>query len=144
MLKVIGNLKTSTFTEASIAWNHFKTLYGTPGLAGVYINFQKIIHWKMNDKASPSKQIAELRVLLDRLSKNNWEWPQKFQAMLIMNGLPQSYDQFASTLMQSESKSFDGFTVDSLVPKLENEFRCRTLHKSVHAHITRRSLHSPT
>src|SRR5258708_11778121 len=31
MLKVIGNLKMSTFTEASVAWNHFKTLYSTPG-----------------------------------------------------------------------------------------------------------------
>src|SRR5258705_6858415 len=81
MLKVIGNLKTSTFTEASVAWNHFKTLYRTPGLAGVYINFQKIIHWKMNDKANPLKQIGELQVLLDRLSKNNRDLPQKFQTM---------------------------------------------------------------
>ena len=64
MLKISNSLRFMVETTSKATWDSFQEGYGQPGAAGVFVDFQKAIHWKMNSNRNPAEEISELMTIM--------------------------------------------------------------------------------
>ncbi|KIL57401.1 hypothetical protein M378DRAFT_16269 [Amanita muscaria Koide BX008] len=117
--------------------------YGTPGAAGVFVDFQSLIHWKMTNNEDPSIQINKLQTIIDRLNSNNLILPASVLAMTVLAALPSAWDGLASTILATTTLA--NLTIPSILPKILKEYHRRGASQSSNAaNTSRQSLnHNP-
>ncbi|KIL58647.1 hypothetical protein M378DRAFT_15423 [Amanita muscaria Koide BX008] len=120
-----------------------RVAYRTPGAAGVFVDFQSLIHWKMTNNEDPSIQNNKLQMIIDRLNSNEVKLPASVLAMTVLAALPPSWDGLASTILATTTLT--NLTIPSILPKILEEYRHKgASHSSNAANTSRQSLnHNP-
>ncbi|KIL55753.1 hypothetical protein M378DRAFT_17660 [Amanita muscaria Koide BX008] len=132
----LGDTAKETLTALTVA-------YGTPSAAGIFVDFQSLIHWKMSNSEDPSIQINKLQTIIDHLNSNEVKLPASVLAMTVLAALPSSWDGLASTILATTTLT--NLTIPSILPKILEEYRRKgASHSSNAANTSRQSLnHNP-
>ena len=85
--------------DPHLRWEHLCTQYGTPGVAGIFIKYQKVNTMHFNMHNDPSHKIDEIRTIYSYLSANGLTIPDSAQAMALLAALPKEWGSFAMTLL---------------------------------------------
>jgi hypothetical protein len=116
------------------SWANIKSQFDVSGPAAIFVDFKYVINFKFDERKEPSVQVAELNTHLNRLATHGFSLDNRIQAMIILSGLPQSWDSVqGSILANHDMGELDIFVI---MPILQEEWqrhqaRCGD-HKSSH------------
>jgi hypothetical protein len=77
---------------AEETWDNIKKQFDISGPAAIFVDFKWVINFRFDERKEPSVQISELNTRLNRLAANGFGLDNHLQAMIILSGLPQSWD----------------------------------------------------
>ena len=86
-----GNLNT--------VWERLHTAYGTPGTAGIFVEFKNIVCMEIKKHDDPATHINEMQSIFSYLAANGLTFPDSAQAMILLSALPNEWEGFASTIL---------------------------------------------
>ena len=115
-------------------WNNIKRQFDVSGPAAIFVDFRYVINFKFDKKKDPSVQVAELNTKLDVLSIHSFTLDERIQAMIILSGLPQSWDSVQGAILANTP--MNKLKINAIMPILQEEWqhrqaRCQE-HKSSH------------
>jgi len=122
-------------TDPHVAWEQLNTNYGTPGAAGVFVEFKRLTRMKIQGNQDPAPSIGQMQSTIGYLAANGLTLPDTAQAMILLGALPNEWQGFTSTLLatlhvnltQAQiNAGVTQLTFDSIVPKVMEEWS----HKS--------------
>ena len=96
MIDKLGYLIKESALET---WNNIKAQFDVSGPVAIFVDFRFVINFKFNEKKDPSVQVAELNTKLDVLSSHGFTLDERIQAMIILFGLPQSWDSVQGAIL---------------------------------------------
>ena len=115
-------------------WNNIKSQFDVSGPAAIFVDFRYVINFKFDKKKDPSVQVAELNTKLDVLAAHNFTLDERIQAMIILSGLPQSWDSIQGAILAN--MPMNKLNIAAIMPVLQEEWQCRQArcheHKSSH------------
>src|SRR3978361_377878 len=82
-------------------WDNLEETYGKRSAPQIFSMFKQAIEFKISPQSDPSPQILRLDTLFERLTTEQVELPAFVQAMTLLNAITQSWDNIASTLLQT-------------------------------------------
>ena len=85
--------------NAHTMWTRLQETYGTPGAAGIYVEFKCAINLRIRKNEDPMPRVNELRTIFSYLTTNGLTLPDNAQAMILLSALPHEWEGFASTLL---------------------------------------------
>ena len=85
--------------NANTMWVCLQETYGTPGTAGIYVEFKRAINLRICKNKDPMPRVNELRTIFSYLATNGLTLPDNAQAMMLLSALPHEWEGFASTLL---------------------------------------------
>jgi hypothetical protein len=74
------------------SWANIKSQFDVSGPAAIFVDFKFVINFKFDDRKEPAVQVAELNTRLNHLATHGFNLDYRIQAMIILSGLPQSWD----------------------------------------------------
>ena len=80
-------------------WEALRTAYGTPGTAGIFVKFKKIVHMQIKKHDDPATRINEMQSIFSYLAANRLTLPDSAQAMILLSALPAEWEGFTSTIL---------------------------------------------
>ena len=80
-------------------WEALHTAYGTPGAAGIFVEFKKIVRMQIKKHDDPATCINEMQSIFGYLAANGLTLPDLAQAMILLSALPNEWEGFASTIL---------------------------------------------
>ena len=104
------------------SWDNIKMLYGTPGAAGLFVDFKMATHFLISDKDNVTNKYTELDAIFARLTKGGLTLPENVKAMIMLSALPDSFDGIASTLLATLTTAT--LTPSGVLPKIHEEVAC--------------------
>ena len=100
--------------------------------------FRSNFHFKENQE--PAIQVVGLNTIIGRLATKGFTLDPKIQAMLILTGLPASWDGIQLTILANQL--VDTLTAKSVIPILQEEWKRRQARRSDKlAHFAKTNLH---
>ena len=102
-------------------WNNIKRQFDVSGPAAIFVDFRYVINFKFDEKKDPSVQVAELNTRLDVLSMHGFTLDERIQAMIILSGLPQSWDSVQGAILAN--KPMNKLKIDTIMPILQEEWQ---------------------
>jgi hypothetical protein len=115
-------------------WNNIKSQFDVSGPAGIFVDFKYVINFKFDERKEPSIQVAELNTQLNRLAAHKFELDHRIQAMIILSGLPQSWDSVQGSILANHEMA--KLNINAIMPILQEEWKRRQArrgdHKSSH------------
>ena len=106
-------------TTSKQSWDDIKTLYGTPGAAGLFVDFKAATHFMISDKDDVTNKYTKLDAIFAHLTKGGLTLPNNVQAMIMLSALPDSFDGIASTLLAMLTTAT--LTPSEVLPKIHEE-----------------------
>ena len=115
-------------------WEALCTAYGTPGTAGIFVEFKKIIRMQIKKHDDPATCINEMQSIFGYLAANRLTLPDSAQAMILLSALPQEWKGFASTILATLPVTLpagapagaQALTFASVLPKINEEWSQRS------------------
>ena len=80
-------------------WEALRTAYGTPGTAGIFVEFKKIVRMQIKKHDDPATRINEMQSIFGYLAANRLTLPDSAQAMILLSALPAEWEGFTSTIL---------------------------------------------
>ncbi|KIM50072.1 hypothetical protein SCLCIDRAFT_146373, partial [Scleroderma citrinum Foug A] len=116
-----GNLNT--------VWEALCTAYGTPGAAGIFMEFKKIVRMQIKKHEDPATRVNEMQSIFNYLAANGLTLPNSAQAMILLLALPAEWEGFASTILATLPVTLpvpapagaQALTFTSVLPKINEE-----------------------
>ena len=117
--------------DPHLHWEHLRTQYGTPGAAGIFIEYNKVNTMCFNTHDDPSHKIDEMCTIYSYLSANSLTIPDSAQAMSLLAALPKEWGSFAMTLLATLPLNINQagiaagipqLTFSNVIPKIQEEW----------------------
>ena len=114
-------------------WEALHTTYGTPGAAGIFVEFKKIVRMQIKKHDDPATRINEMQSIFGYLAANGLTLPDSAQAMILLLALPTEWEGFISTILTTlpvqlpagAPTGAQALTFASVLPKINKEWsRC--------------------
>ena len=98
---VSGVIRQNYLNEGNpnTVWEALRTAYGTPGAAGIFVEFKKIVCMQIKKHNDPATRINEMQSIFGYLAANGLTLPDSAQAMILLSALPNEWEGFASTIL---------------------------------------------
>ena len=121
-------------------WNNIKKQFDVSGPAAIFVDFRFVINFKFDEKKDPSVQVAELNTKLDVLSLHSFMLDERIQAMIILSGLPQSWDSVQGAILTNTP--MNKLNINAIMPVLQEEWQCRQArcHEHKLSHLARTNI----
>ena len=133
-LRMIDRFNYLVQDSSAGTWNNIKRQFDVSGPAAIFVDFRYVINVKFDEKKDPSVQVAELNTKLDVLSTHGFMLDERIQAMIILSGLPQSWDSVQGAILANTP--MNKLKIDVIMPILQEEWQRRQArcheHKSSH------------
>ena len=78
------------------------------------------MNFQFNEKLEPAVQVSQLNHIVGRLHHRGFNLEPKIQAMLILTGLPASWDGVQSTILANHT--VDNLKPEVIIPVLQEEW----------------------
>ena len=124
-----GLVQQSIMNEANphVVWTTLQTTYGTPGAAGVYVEFHKTICMLIKENEDPNPCIQEMQSVFSYLANNGLTLPNSARAMILLPALPPKWEGFASTILATlpvaqPAGGGVALTFAAVLPKIQEEW----------------------
>jgi hypothetical protein len=115
-------------------WNNIKSQFDVSGPAAIFVDFKYVINFKFDERKEPSIQVAELNTRLNHLATHGFTLDNRIQAMIILSGLPQSWDSVQGSILANHEMA--KLNISVIMPILQEEWQRRQArhgdHKSSH------------
>lgn len=120
--------------DPHLHWTHLSNTYGSPGPAGVYVEYHKVNMMRISSCENPSKSIDEMQTIFSYLTANGLTIPDTTQAMTLLGVLPKEWGSFAMTLLSllatlqmvvnqaGQLAGIKPLTFHNVVPKIQEEW----------------------
>ena len=115
---------------ASGAWNVLKIAYATPGLSVIFADFKQAVGFRLTGANLAAKlECDRLQGLLDHLMTNKVTLSELLKAMILINAIPNKWDNAASHLLLNHS--FDDLKFANVHKAIISEYERGTKQPSV-------------
>ena len=118
MIDKLGYLIRSSAAET---WNNIKVQFDVSGPAAIFVDFRYVINFKFDEKKDPSVQVAELNTKLEVLNSHGFMLDERIQAMIILSGLPQSWDSVQGAILANTP--MNKLNINAIMPVLQEEWQ---------------------
>jgi hypothetical protein len=128
--------------DTSLAsWANIKSQFDVSGPAAIFVDFKYVINFKFDDRKEPAVQVAELNTRLNHLATHGFNLDYRIQAMIILSGLPQSWDSVQGSILANHDMA--DLSISVIMPILQEEWQRRQARHSDHksSHLTRGGMH---
>jgi hypothetical protein len=85
------------------SWANIKSQFDVSGPAAIFVDFKFVINFKFDDRKEPAVQVAELNTRLNHLATHGFNLDYRIQAMIILSGLPQSWDSVQGSILANHN-----------------------------------------
>ena len=102
------------------SWANIKSQFDVSGPAAIFVDFKYVINFKFDERKDPSVQVVELNTKLDLLAAHNFTLDERIQAMIILSGLPQSWDSIQGAILANTP--MDRLNIATIMPVLQEEW----------------------
>jgi hypothetical protein len=123
------------------SWANIKSQFDVSGPTAIFVDFKYVINFKFDERKEPSIQVAELNTCLNHLATHGFSLDNRIQAMIILSGLPQSWDSVQGSILANHDMG--ELDISVIMPILQEEWqRCQARcgdHKS--SHLARGGMH---
>ena len=127
LLKMIDKLQYLVGKTAYDTWNNIKKQFDVSGPAAIFVDFRNVINFKFDERKDPSVQVAELNTRINRLANHKFALDECIQAMIILSGLPQSWDSMQGAILANTP--MNNLNINAIMPVLQEEWqRCQARH----------------
>ena len=120
-LKMADKMQYLKKSTASHTWLNIKEQFDKQEPASIFVDFRSAVNFHFKENKEPAIQVAELNTIVGRLATKGFILDPKIQAMLILTGLPASWDGVQSTILANQS--VDTLTNESVIPILQEEWK---------------------
>jgi hypothetical protein len=126
-LQMADKLQYLVKGTACLTWENIQSQFDVSGLATIFVDFKYVINFKFDKRKEPSVQVAELNTRLNRLAAHKFELDHRIQAMIILSGLPQSWDSVQGSILANHEMA--KLNINAIMPILQEEWqRCQARH----------------
>ena len=108
-------------STAACTWTNIQESFDKQGPASIFVDFRAAVNFHFKENQEPAIQVAGLNTIIGRLATKGFTLDPKIQAMLILTGLPASWDGIQSTILANHA--VDTLTAESVVPILQEEWK---------------------
>ena len=134
LLKMIDKLQYLVGETAYDTWNNIKKQFDVSGPAVIFVDFRNVINFKFDERKDPSIQVTELNTRINHLATHKFAFDECIQAMIILSGLPQSWNSIQGAILANMPMS--KLNINAIMPVLQEEWQCcqarHQEHKSSH------------
>ena len=120
-LKMADKMQYLRKSTAAGTWDNIKEQFDKQGLASIFVDFRATVNFHFKENQEPAIQVAGLNTIIGRLATKGFKLDPKIQAMLILTGLPASWDGIQSTILANHV--VDTLTAESVIPILQEEWK---------------------
>ena len=120
-LKMADKLQYLRKSTAAGTWENIKEQFDKQGPALIFVDFRAAVNFHFKENQEPAIQVAGLNTIVGRLATKGFRLDPKIQAMLILTGLPASWDGIQSTILTNHT--IDTLTAESVIPILQEEWK---------------------
>jgi hypothetical protein len=119
------------------SWDNIKSQFDVSGPAAIFVDFKYVINFKFDERKEPSVQVAELNTHLNRLATHGFSLDNRIQAMIILSGLPQSWDSVQGSILTNHDMA--ELNISVIMPILQEEWQRRQARRGDHksSHLAR-------
>jgi hypothetical protein len=123
------------------SWANIKSQFDVSGPAAIFVDFKFVINFKFDDRKEPAVQVAELNTRLNRLATHGFNLDYRIQAMIILSGLPQSWDSVQGSILANHDMA--DLSISVIMPILQEEWQRRQARHGEHksSHLARGGMH---
>jgi hypothetical protein len=123
------------------SWANIKSQFDVSGPAAIFVDFKFVINFKFDDRKEPAIQVAELNTCLNRLATHGFNLDYRIQAMIILSGLPQSWDSVQGSILANHNMA--DLSISVIMPILQEEWQRRQARHGDHksSHLARGGMH---
>jgi hypothetical protein len=123
------------------SWANIKSQFDVSGPTAIFVDFKYVINFKFDKRKEPAVQVAELNTCLNRLATHGFNLDHRIQAMIILSGLPQSWDSVQGSILANHDMG--ELDISVIMPILQEEWQRRQARRSDHksSHLTRGGMH---
>ena len=115
-------------STAAGTWDNIKEQFDKQGPASIFVDFRATVNFHFKENQEPAIQVAGLNTIIGHLATKGFKLDPKIQAMLILTGLPASWDGIQSTVLANHA--VDNLTAKSVIPILQEEWKRRQARRS--------------
>jgi hypothetical protein len=139
-LKIADKLQYLVKNTAWATWDNIKAQFDVSGPAAIFVDFKWVINFRFDEKKEPSVQVAELNTRLNRLATHGFGLDNRIQAMIILSGLPQSWDGVQGSILANHA--MDRIDVATIMPVLQEEWSRRQARRGDYksSHLARTTI----
>jgi hypothetical protein len=112
------------------SWANIKSQFDVSGPAAIFVDFKFVINFKFDDRKEPAIQVAELNTQLNRLATHGFNLDYRIQAMIILSGLPQSWDSVQGSILANHDMA--DLSISVIMPILQEEWQRRQARRGEH------------
>ena len=143
LLKMVDKLQYLIGETAYDTWNNIKKQFDVSGPAAIFVDFRNVINFKFDERKDPSVQVAELNTRINRLATHKFALDEQIQAMIILSGLPQSWDSVQGAILANTP--MNNLNINAIMPVLQEEWQRRQArrHKHKSSHLARMNIRAP-
>jgi hypothetical protein len=123
------------------SWANIKSQFDVSGPAAIFVDFKFVINFKFDDRKEPAIQVAELNTQLNRLATHGFNLDYRIQAMIILSGLPQSWDSVQGSILANHDMA--DLSISVIMPILQEEWQRQQARRGEHksSHLARGGMH---
>jgi hypothetical protein len=123
------------------SWANIKSQFDVSGTAAIFVDFKFVINFKFDNRKEPAVQVAELNTRLNRLATHGFNLDYRIQAMIILSGLPQSWDSVQGSILANHDMV--DLSISVIMPILQEEWQRRQARRGDHksSHLARGGMH---
>jgi hypothetical protein len=123
------------------SWANIKSQFDVSGPAAIFVDFKFVINFKFDDRKEPAVQVAELNTRLNCLATHGFNLDYRIQAMIILSGLPQSWDSVQGSILANHDMA--DLSISVIMPILQEEWQRRQARRGEHksSHLARGGMH---
>jgi hypothetical protein len=112
------------------SWANIKSQFDVSGPAVIFVDFKFVINFKFDERKEPSVQVAELNTRLNHLATHGFDLDHRIQAMIILSGLPQSWDSVQGSILANHNMA--DLDISVIMPILQEEWQRRQARRGEH------------
>jgi hypothetical protein len=123
------------------SWANIKSQFDVSGPAAIFVDFKFVINFKFDDRKEPAVQVAELNTRLNHLATHGFNLDYRIQAMIILSGLPQSWDSVQGSILANHDMA--DLSISVIMPILQEEWQRRQARRGEQksSHLARGGMH---
>ena len=120
-LKMADKMQYLRKSTAARTWTNIQEQFDKQGPASIFVDFRATVNFHFKENQELAVQVAGLNTIIGHLATKGFTLDPKIQAMLILTGLPASWDGIQSTILANHA--IDTLTAESVIPILQEEWK---------------------